>query len=838
MIPSKNLRIASTTLQVVVVAVACWWLSPLNTRTVFSAASEYALATGFGPYAPLVYSHVQQRPFEICKGANDLHVELMAGVEKALPSIEASSRFEPIRLFRLIRAFNRETQTFYTTPCAGEWSYFYWYGDYQSNLLKAAPMIWIIDVLHRSEIYVMVAMVLGSWFGIFSLFWVTKRLTGSVVVGFVSLGVLGLSVNFFSSGLYADFRLNLFNTLSLVGIAQFLCDLPCEPRRGRRWAIELAAALAFAGTTLLLVFLRLPSTKLDAIVVLACLVAVAAIRRDRHVLRRAILVAVMVFAVQWPFKSYSAELLGPLSAVNSANSEEFKVASVVQFLTERPSHFGNFILDFNFTWMFDADFYLRQLSQVPSLHHGFPAWGQKFLKETVLHHPTEIPIAWGRRFVAQIVHHEPLTHGLYRDHQVAGTAIVWLGVTLICFIVLRGRRASSSWPLLGLVMWEVFGLHTFLALMHVHAVYLIKGIPLLWCALPSIAFVAGREGRALASTAANWSWPRRLEGRRLGMAIAVGVAVIVVGWWAAREFRKEMHVTRIWRAVHVGQYHQDAYLSPDDLMREVDAIRDLGGDDPGVVSMYGAWALFGYTERLGNYAQFAGQPISADYVKGLTLDLYRRALAEAPDNPHFYPYAQYFNDPDRMHTFRTALDRFPDHPWAVLMSWVVATQDSSLTSSERTHYLAVYEESVRRQLRESVSYRPGFQETPPVSAPVATVSAPDGQFVTLLPGEVARVGPFHTYGTDRLAVGVYLKVTDGQVTVGLDEQPQATLAEDPVLVPSDAVAYRAWHFSGLEADRASSRERLTALELRAGPQGARFLVRDLYPLVENPRWFR
>jgi hypothetical protein len=31
---------------------------------------------------------------------------------------------------------------------------------------------------------------------------------------------------------------------------------------------------------------------------------------------------------------------------------------------------------------------------------------------------------------------------------------------------------------------------------------------------------------------------------------------------------------------------------------------------------------------------------------------------------------------------------------------------------------------------------------------------------------------------------------------------------------------------------------MARLALRAGPEGASFLIRDLYPLIENPRWFR
>ena len=84
--------------------------------------------------------------------------------------------------------------------------------------------------------------------------------------------------------------------------------------------------------------------------------------------------------------------------------------------------------------------------------------------------------------------------------------------------------------------------------------------------------------------------------------------------------------------------------------------------------------------------------------------------------------------------FRTALDRFPDHPYAVMMSYMVASGDGSLTPEQLKHYVAVYENTVRRQLRESESYRPGFRESPPILADGPVVPTPDGSLTTSLPG--------------------------------------------------------------------------------------------------------
>ena len=52
--------------------------------------------------------------------------------------------------------------------------------------LAYAPIIWLVEVFHRSEIYLVVLLVFGSWFGIYCLFWVSKRLSNSSLVGFAS----------------------------------------------------------------------------------------------------------------------------------------------------------------------------------------------------------------------------------------------------------------------------------------------------------------------------------------------------------------------------------------------------------------------------------------------------------------------------------------------------------------------------------------------------------------------------------------------------------------------------------------------------------------------------
>ena len=85
---------------------------------------------------------------------------------------------------------------------------------------------------------------------------------------------------------------------------------------------------------------------------------------------------------------------------------------------------------------------------------------------------------------------------------------------------------------------------------------------------------------------------------------------------------------------------------------------------------------------------------------------------------------------------------------------------------------------------------------------------------------------------------MFLRVTEGQLTGQLLDARGARLADLPVMSPSDDVAYRAWHFENLGGNPPSRVNSQARLALVGGPQGARFVIRDLYPLVENPRWFR
>jgi hypothetical protein len=259
--------------------------------------------------------------------------------------------------------------------------------------------------------------------------------------------------------------------------------------------------------------------------------------------------------------------------------------------------------------------------------------------------------------------------------------------------------------------------------------------------------------------------------------------------------------------------------------------------------MYGAWVLFGYLERSPSYAELTGQSIDVAHVKRLMFQLYRRALAEGPENPHFYVYARYFDDPDWPAVYEEALRRFPDHPYRVMMSWALATSGTPVLSEEvRARGRAVYDRSVRETLRESESYRPGFRPLPVVTATSPVTTTADGRTITARPGEVVSIESFPTYGTDRLALGLYLHVLDGEVRGRLVEAHGSHPTDPPVMTPGDNFPYRAWtfdHLDGRPLDRAGGPDdRRARLELVAGPAGARFVTRDLYPLVENPRWFR
>ncbi len=837
-------------LEVFAVVAICAWLSPADTRTVFAAAANYARTTTFGPYDRVIYSQVQQRPFEVCPGIEARRVESLARVEAAIPGIESSSRFEPIRLFRLGRAFSRESRAFYASPCPAPWTYSFYFVE---NVLMVAPMTWIVDSLHGSEIEVAGLLIVGSWFGILSLFLITRRLSQSSVVGFVSLAVLWFSVSqvsrtWFGPGSngaalqYVDFRLNLFNTFALLGIAQFLCELPSPAGVRRAWLVEISACCVFAVYALLLLFPRLVPTRLDAMVVVGSMFLVAGAKRNLDVFRRAVFLLVLVIAIQWPYQRFSASLFAPVSAVNSAAADEFKLVSAVQYLNERPTHFGNFILDYNNTWIHDGDYYLRRLSSLAAFHQGYPYWGRRFLTETVLHHTTELPNAWWKRFAVQVWFHRDLSYGIYGRHPGWGTAVFWLGLALGCAVVFSGRDRANAWPLLAVVFWEIFGLQTFLALMHVHYVYLMKGLVLLWCSMPCMAVVAVRSGTAQLLAVRRTLIATRPHILPVGRALTAAIAVALAAWWGAREIRKEIHVTHVWRAVHAGLIERAAFRTPDEVAGEIEAIRGLGGEGPGTVSMYGAWALFGYLERLNSYIELTGQPIRADHVKNLMFSYYKRGLAEGAENPHLYTYARYFDDPDWPAVYEEALRRFPDHPYRVMMTWVLATQAPNLPESARARYRALYETSVRAQLRDSQSDRPGYRPLPHITASGPVTTTVDGVSVSARPGEIVLVEPFSTFGTDRLALGLFLRVSDGDVAGQLVDAAGRLLGDVPSMSPADTIAYRAWRFERIDGrppvHRGREDDRTARLELRAGPRGAQFVIRDLYPLVENPRWFR
>jgi hypothetical protein len=254
--------------------------------------------------------------------------------------------------------------------------------------------------------------------------------------------------------------------------------------------------------------------------------------------------------------------------------------------------------------------------------------------------------------------------------------------------------------------------------------------------------------------------------------------------------------------------------------------------------MYAAWAMFGYSERTKYYKTYLGENVvmaNAERAKSLVLPLYHQALIEAPDHPYFPVYAIYFGEPNWVQLYQNTLSRFLDHPYAPMMSWYLATQ-STLPADEKANYMRLYEENVGRLLEASEEFRLGYQRLPELIVSPAlntdVKETEEGLLVFASPYVQIELREIDTLNSDRVRVGLFLHVLDGQVWGQLIGAGNKHIGDPIKMGREDFRSYRL--FSSENIDETSTAKVI----LTAGEQGARFLIRDFYPMIENPRFFR
>lgn len=181
--------------------------------------------------------------------------------------------------------------------------------------------------------------------------------------------------------------------------------------------------------------------------------------------------------------------------------------------------------------------------------------------------------------------------------------------------------------------------------------------------------------------------------------------------------------------------------------------------------------------------------------------------------------------------FARAIERFPESPYVPMMAHDFAM--NPVVPAERRFFFGDRAaEALGRYYQRTSGYRPGFRRIPAIGGPGAVQKEiiPEGVQVTLQPGGEIWLDALNTWGSDRFKLALYAKVASGAATLCI-ATPKGCRT-DAIPIVDTPFPYRV-----IETGELAGEETTAIVVLRAGDHGAVVILRDLHPLVENPRFY-
>jgi hypothetical protein len=828
--------------------VACAYavrVQPLDVTCLAAAARVLSAGAGWSELERN-YSHAHGRPCEVSPGFAARKKELAARLAARAAELDAAPGPLPARLARFMREHDAATIELHRQP-ATDWKYLDPYSFYQASPALDVPILWLLERSGLSEVHPGLWTIASVWAGFLALVVLTRRATGSALAGLAAVALVPASLVLIPQ---CRWGLSFLPTVTIILAAvELATPAPAGGcRAGRaRWLLaarEVAALAVLAAQAVLMLFVWPSLHRMESLIAAGLVVVSGLAARSPRVVARGLVAVALVVAATLPYQRYAMTLWEPLTTWNHAANASFVPVSGFWGISERPSPYGLPPCDTGFTLAFHHDPFISRHAFNLAVHHSLRTWGVDFLADLARNHPLEVPRILARRLFTQVAFFRECSFGLFAGpHGSAALTLALLAVLVTFGLALlplaSPAAAGRAWPIAGVVLWNLFGVHTLFTVIHLHSDYLSPGVFLSLCMLPAML---GALARAAAGALAV---DRPRSRTRTAAAVLAAVAAILVLPALVREARREAHAFRAWFAIHSPLNAPFHLEPPRALLADLDALAALGGVEPGAAEMHAAWCLFAYLERLDGYranhrrmnreGEHDWDAYRRELAAGI-LERYRQALDRGAANPHFASHAMLIGDPDWPQVYRRALDRWPDHPYAAYMADRLSGA-GTLAPGERRHYARLSEDQIGRDLARTSRVRPGHVPEPVPAAPprAALERTPEGVRYALAPGESLVLPDVPVLCSDRLAVAIYARVESGTAEASLHGTPGAGLLSTGPLRPDDERAYRilapsdgaAW--TGVEC---------AAVHLAAGARGATVVVRDLYPLNENPRFFR
>ncbi len=786
------------------------------------------IATRYAAVSPPVYSLVHRRPTEVCDSYSVQKDASLASLARRYSAGNPSGT-----VVGVLRDFDKEARTLLSAPCAGNWV---WQpgsgtGHLYAQFARDSWAAWLFYRFGVTEASAAAVVLLGMLCGCFGIARLLFTLTGSNGVTVLTL-VITLAID---RALIGWFELDL--PFAWYGFSTaWLIVLVAKSRRGIVANVALAIAVSVNLIGYLMVAHSAAFSTIAVFLGLAFLVALAEPSRSRIAVVSC--TAVLVGFAFHDCAQFVKQPLAPLSVHNFSNSGSFgPFALTTGFWTERPNSWSFPLGDFGVYATAFADPLIRDAAPLTFEYQGFSVIGSRLLSELLWRHPLEFVASGAKRLGLLVLRLPMLIRPTYDQSPSAvdgarGMAVVALVAAIVAF---RSRaRFAVEAPVIAICLWNFFGIEGLTHVVHTHRNYVLTGLLQLLIGSAFILVVLGNQLVGLVRRR-----PLTSNGFLIKGAVAVAVAAIALPY-AIQSCRRELATFDVWYQPWIGVYtthaEKDALL-PDIVASRVEALRPLGEPSPGSISMYGAWLMLRLQTNVWAAPSIVGDRLgmSDDQVTAarlraaqLAASFFRRAQVEAPNDPWVPAFATMVDPPSAVALYERALARSQSEIFSIHYArYITATVPNA------SKYRDLFDQLTHQSWNDSRSVRPGFVALPNVTA------IHDGKWdivdgairVSLMPGGAVAVGPIEAYATDRMKAFVYARVTGGDVMSDMELQSNQGVNWTPaqVFLPTDGdTQYRVHQWAG---DHQITR---AYVRFTAGKSGATILVRDLYPIIENP----
>lgn len=799
----------------------------LLTPATLSSLVSYA-ATKYGGHSPPVFSLIHHRPMEVCDTyVADKTARMTAIHQQYAGSTELSGSLAALR------AFDADASDLLLAPCRGKWIWQPGSGAHLfAQFARDAWAAWLFDRFGITDAWAVVLTLAGVILGAFGLSRIAYFLTGSNVIAALTLtGVLAIDRAL--TPWFAQVILGAWYGFSTAWLIMALVRPQQRSSLSMAWlvptlSINLLGYLAVAHSSAFLAV---------AVPLLICGVAVAAAPGRARVASFAVIAAIVLLGL-FDCSRFVRRQLAPISSANFASAGSFgEFALTTGFWTERPNPWSYPLGDVGVFAAVASEPLVWASAPASFEYQGFSLLGRDLLAELLVEHPLlYLENLWKR--CALLVWRLPtIIRTTYRIVPWAIDAAQALApaALLVAIVALFRRRAwATELPIVGIALWNFFGIEGLTHLVHTHMNYFVVGLLQLVLLGPLLVILLGRQSATALAAYRQW---RATTRTRITVAVGFLLAFLLVGLYASREVRQELATFDIWYQPWLGKDVRPVKsdLLPDVIAARLEGLRHFGEPSPGSISMYGAWtmsrlALEVWVPSLGDRLAMTAAEVETERKRAeqYAVHYFRQAQAEAPDDPWVGTFAWILDPASAPALYSRALERSTDGPFS---AWFAKYLYNTIPNGQK--YGDLFEELTHTRLVRGAHLRPGFLEVPTVGHPTsANVRIVDQQLhITLKPGESIDLGAADGFRTDRVKAFLYARLTAGSAEASLLlGDGRTTVVTGPQnLTPVDGSRYRFFTWNG------DMQVETISIRLTAGTAGAELAVRDFHPIIENPR---